>query len=355
LPEDFQKTEPATPRRREEVRKRGEVAKSIEISSAFLLLFVFLFLRIFGKRIFETFTFITVYSFNYAPEINLTMDYFQTYFLFIFWIFARLILPVFLISFFVGIIVNLFQVGLVLSGAPLVPDFNRINPFRGLVRIFSARGAVELLKSLIKITIVGYVAYATIRGEFFNFPLMMTMEIKQSSLLVLKIVYNLAIKIIIVLLILAIFDYLYQRYEFERSIRMSRQEIKEEYKQLEGDPHVRARIRQRQREIARRRMMMEVPRADVVITNPVHIAVAIRYDIREMKAPKVIAKGQRLIAEKIKEIAKEHNIPIVEDPPLAQNLYKMVEIGQEIPVVLYKAVAEVLAFVYSLTKRKIAV
>lgn len=355
MPEDFQKTEPATPRRREEVRKRGQVAKSIEINSAFVLLFLLLFLRIFGSKIFEIFNFISVYSFTYAPRINLTFDYFQTYFLFIMGILARLILPIFLISLLVGILVNLFQVGFVVSGTPLTPDFNKINPVAGFVRIFSTRGAVELLKSFIKIAIVGYIAYTTIKSEIHIFPLMATMEIKQSSLIILKITYNLAIKITIVLIILAILDYLYQRYEFERSIRMSRQEIKEEYKQLEGDPHIRARIRQRQREIARRRMMMEVPRADVVITNPVHIAVAIRYDRKEMNAPKVIAKGQRLIAERIKEIAKQHNIPIIEDPPLAQRLYKMVNIGQEIPTVLYKAVAEILAFVYSLKRKKIAI
>lgn len=346
------KTEPGTPRRREEARKRGQVVKSMELNSAIILLTILLVIRYFGGYLFFYIKMHTTYIFQNLHTINISFSNLQGYGFVTLIFTARLLAPILGIALLVGLVVNFFQAGFVLSSHPLMPDLNRINPIQGFSRLLSTRSFVELFKNVLKIFIVSYAAYTVIHSEMNNFIPMMDQGLFQSSAYVALLAYKMGLRVTIILLFLALLDYGYQRFEFEKSIRMTRQEVKDEYKQMEGDPLLRSRIRQRMREIARRRMLSDVPKADVVITNPVHVAVALRYDQTEMKAPSLLAKGERLIAERIKEIARENNIPIVENPPLAQALFKACEVGKEIPPELYQAVAEILAYVYALNKKQ---
>lgn len=346
------KTEPATPRRRDEARRRGQVVKSVELNSAFILLAVLLLIRYSGGTLFYHLKTHTTFIFQNLHTIEISFSNLQAYGIVTMVFTAKLLAPVLGLALAVGLVVNFFQAGFVLSGHPLIPDLNRINPFQGFTRLISTRAFVELIKSFLKIFIVGYASYSVIKAEMHNFIPMMDQGIFQSSAYVALLAYKIGLRVTLILLFLALFDYGYQRFEFEKSIRMTRQEVKDEYKQMEGDPLLRSRIRQRMREIARRRMLADVPKADVVITNPVHVAVALTYDTETMKAPSLLAKGERLIAEKIKEIARENSIPIVENPPLAQSIFKSCEVGQEIPPDLYQAVAEILAYVYSLNRKQ---
>jgi flagellar biosynthetic protein FlhB len=234
---------------------------------------------------------------------------------------------------------------------PLRPKFSKLNPINGLQRLFSAHGFLELAKSIIKLVIVFYFAYSTIREHLFMFLDMFRQSPFDVALALWRIIYQVAMKICMFLLALAIFDYIYQRWEFRKSLRMTKREVKDEFKQTEGNPQIKNKIRQRQREIAMRRMMQDVPKADVVITNPTHLAIALRYDSTKMTAPVVVAKGEGFIAQKIKEIAAANDVVLVENKPLAQAIYKSVDIGEGIPENLFQAVAEVLAYVYRL-KRK---
>jgi flagellar biosynthesis protein FlhB len=344
------KTEPASPKRREEARKKGEVAKSRDLASAAVLAAgaVYLFfgakglttgLGLFIEQIFSRIPTISSSDMN-VVELGLqTLRHFL-------WI----ILPILLVAMVTAIAINYLQVGAVWSVESLAPKASKIDPIQGFQRMISMRSLLELVKSLAKMVIVGWVAFSTLKTEFPHFiPL-----IYQDRWAILSWLgatsWKLTIRCCMVILVIAFLDYLYQRWEFGRKLRMSKQELKDEYKQTEGDPMVKSRIRAIQREMARRRMMEEVPKADVVVTNPEHLAVALRYDASRMKAPKVVARGADLIALKIRQLAKEKGVPIVENRPLAQNLYKL-EIGEEIPSRLYQAVAEILAYVYGL-KRK---
>ncbi len=344
------KTEPASPRRKEEARKKGEVAKSRDIAPAAVLSagVIYLFFAAkglstkLGLLIEQTFSRVSLFP---ASELNLLEASLQMlrYFL---W----MILPVMMVVAVTALAVNYLQVGSIWSVEQLSPKASKINPVQGLQRMFSLQALLELAKSLAKVIIVGWVAFSTLKGDFPHFiPL-----IYQDRWSILSwlgaMSWKLTIRCCMVIMVIAVLDYLYQRWEFERKLRMSKQELKDEYKQTEGDPMVKSRIRAIQREMARRRMMEEVPKADVVITNPTHLAVALRYDAAKMKAPKVVAKGADRIALRIRELARENGVVLVENRPLAQNLYKL-ELGEEIPGRLYQAVAEILAYVYKL-KRK---
>lgn len=350
MPEDYQRTEPATPRRREEVRRRGQVARSVDVNSALILLSILIFVRYAARYLLVPVLDTSSVLFRNAHNFSFSTESVSSYAASFLLILAKILAPVLVIAFVVALVSGLFQAGFVFSASPLAPTLDRMNPVTGFSRIFSTRSSVELLKSFFKIVLVGYVAYAGVRGEIGRFPSFTDASPLAAALFFGDLAYRIGLRIVLLLLFLALVDYAYQRYEFEKSIRMTKQEIRDELKQLEGDPLLRARIRQRQREIARRRMMMEVPRADVVITNPVHLAVALRYDPVSMAAPAVIAKGQRLIADRIREIAASHNIPIVEDPELARVLFKDCEVGSVIPGELYRAVAEILAWIYNTNK-----
>ena len=247
-----------------------------------------------------------------------------------------------------AVLSNYIQVGSLFSWEAVQPDFAKINPWKGLGRLFSRQAAAELAKSIFKFAIIGWVAYATIRAEWAQIVSLWNLEAGQIFRYVGQVSFQLFLKTVLVMAALAGLDYAFQRWSYEKSLRMTRREVQDEFKQTEGDPLIKSRIRSIQRELARRRMMAEVPKADVIITNPTHLAVALQYQYKDMSAPKVVAKGAELVAEKIKEIAKAHGVPLVENKPLAQALYKTVDLGQTIPSSLYRAVADILAYVYRL-------
>lgn len=347
-----EKTEPATPKKKQEARSKGQVAKSQELPSAFILFFVFLFFLMFGgffvDRIYHLFS----VSFTEYMLLDLSIANVS-------YIFSNLLLrgaimlsPIMIIVLIVAFFGNYIQFGFLMTTDPLKAKLSKLNPVEGLKRLVSLKSVVEFLKSLIKLTIVGTVVYSTLYSEKDQLLRLADVPLEFLFSYTADVTINLGIKIGIILILLAIFDYMYQRYEHNKSLRMSKQDIKDEHKRMEGDPLIKGKIREKQRRMALQRMMQEVPRADVVITNPTHFAVAIRYDAAEMESPQVIAKGQDYIALKIKEIAKEHNIITMENKPLARALYEQVEIGEHVPPELFQAVAEVLAYVYRI-KRKI--
>jgi len=256
-----------------------------------------------------------------------------------------------LILLLVGVSVTLAQTGLMWAQKKIGFDFKRVNPLQGFKRIFSAQGAVEMLKALLKLVLVGWVAYSFLRGRIQDLLMLNQTDLPSALSNYVELSLSLAFRVGTAYVILAVADYAYQRWEFMRSMRMSKQELKEEYKRTEGDPFLRGRIRQQQRRIAQTRMMANVPKANVVITNPTHYAIAIQYDGAKMSAPKVLAKGAFEVAQKIVEIAKANNIPVVQNQPLARAMFREVEIEREIPQEFYVAVAEVLAYVFNLKKR----
>ncbi|MGB4505071.1 MAG: flagellar biosynthesis protein FlhB [Syntrophaceticus sp.] len=342
------RTEKATPRRREEARKKGQVVRSIELNSAVILLCTFLFLKIcgswmaiqvanFGNQIFSSFL---LQEFD-SKTINQLM-------LFTALAFFQVCIPVMAIAAGAGLAVNMMQVGFLFTAEPMSPKLERINPISGFKRIFSKRALVELVKSIVKVVMVGYLVYSTIRANITLFPLLIDMSICDAITEIGVLSSNIVLRIGLLLLLIAGLDYFFQYWEHEKSLRMTKKEIKDEYRQYEGDPLVKGKMRQLQRQISYNRMMQQVPEADVVITNPTHYAVALRYSPEESAAPVVLAKGVDSLALRIIEIARYHGVIIFEEPPLAQILYKTVDINQMIPVELYETVATVLAFVYKL-------
>ena len=261
------------------------------------------------------------------------------------------LLPFFLIGVAISIIVNMLQFKFQISTKPLQPKFSKLNPVSGMKKLFSKEKIMELLKSIAKIILIMAVVYNTIKGDWVYLVKFYQMPLTQAIELIGSIVINMGLKISLVFMVIAFADLFYQRWKFHEDIKMTKQEVKDEYKNAEGDPQIKGKIRQKMREASQRRMMQDVPKADVVITNPTHYAVAIRYDANEGSAPKVLAKGADFVAQKIKEIARENNVEIVENKPLARMLYANVEIGQEVPPELYQSVAEVLALVYKMQGR----
>jgi len=253
-----------------------------------------------------------------------------------------------------GLAANVAQVGLIFSGNSVSFKIDRLSPLSGLKRMFSAHSTVEVLKGIFKIVLVAWLLYATIQGELTEVIAVMESQPAEILNFLGKLCYQMGLKITLVLAVLAAFDFAFQRWQYEKNLRMTRQELKEEMKQTEGDPVVKSRIRSMQRETARKRMLTKVPSADVVITNPTMLAIALKYDPKTMNAPVVVAKGVRLVAEKIRQLAKKHGIPIVEDKPLAQALYKLAEVGNEIPYQFYQAIAEIMAYVYKLKNKRSA-
>ena len=346
-----EKTEEPTARKKEESRKKGQVAKSAELSSVFVILTAFVALKTASPHIYEKLTGYMRYVFN---ELNFRGDFtilsVHAVILNAGVVFLEATLPILLAVLAVSVGVSFLQVGFAFTPDIIMPQFSRIDPIAGFGRIFSKRSLVELIKSLVKITVVGYFIYRFIRNETTRIPALMMSELAESFAVLAAIIYDLAFQIAMVILVLAILDYGYQWWEHMQNLKMSKQEVKEEMKQTEGNPQIKGKIREKQRAMAMRRMMAEVPKADVVVTNPTHFAVAIKYETG-MEAPTVIAKGADFIAQRIREIAKENDVVVVENKPLAQTLFKNAEIGDMIPPDLYKAVAEVLAYVYRL-KRK---
>jgi flagellar biosynthesis protein FlhB len=346
------KTEKATPKKRQDARKKGQVLQSRDISAAVVLMFIFIGLRIFGNNIYNEFAVFMKRVFTEYPKMDdlFTLSVLSRVFIEGVTVLLKTSAPVFAIAIVAGMVAGFAQVGFIFTMETLGFKFNRINPLSGLKRIFSMRSIVEMFKSIFKIGVIGYIAYSYLKSEENNVVSTMNMDVLNTGIYIATTSINVAIRICVALMVLGILDYGYQWWEYEKSLKMSKQEVKEEYKQIEGNPEVKSKIKQKQRQISMRRMMQQVPNADVIITNPTHFAVAIKYDAEVSDVPVVLAKGQDFIAQRIKEIARENKVEIVENKPLARNLYDNVEIGQKIPADLFQAVAEVLAFVYSLKK-----
>lgn len=356
-PDKEERTESATPQRKEEARQKGQVAKSMELTSSTMFLIGLTTIWAIFPSIFVELSNIMEAAFKLLGDRCWSIDPGHTLtdtnihhpvatiqFMGIDVVkrIAKVFAPFMIVMFVSALAINLVQVGFLISGESLIPKFDRINVVKGVTRMVSTKTIVMFLQSMLKIFLVGYVLYITMRGEQDTIMAIGVMPIKSAISEITRIMFKMGIRAAIFLFTLSAFDYIYQRWEYEKNLRMTKQEIKQETKQHEGDPQIKSRIRGIQREMAQRRMMEEVPTASVVITNPTHIAVALKYDVGDDNAPSIVAKGERIVAERIKEIAREHNVPIVEDKPLARVLYKL-ELGQEIPAMLYKAVAEILA------------
>lgn len=345
------RTEPATPRRREEAREEGRVAKSTDLNSALVLFVSLIVLRVAGPYMFGTLMSMTRAILANLHTGSLDDAGIRATAISCASVLAAVSLPILVSAGAVGVASNVLQVGFRVSSKPMIPDINRMDPIKGFMRLVSWRGLVELIKSCGKVAIVGYVVYACLKTEYPNLLKLSDLPAPAASAQIGGVCWRLLSRACAATFILAILDYMYQRLQYEISLRMTKHEVKEEFKRSEGDPQVKARIRRRQIEMRRSRMVQMVPKADVVVTNPTHIAVALEYDASRMSAPTVIAKGQCLLAERIKAIAEAHGIPIVENVEVARLLYRLVEVGQQIPEELYQAVAEILAFVYRLSQK----
>lgn len=347
-----EKTERATPKRRREAREKGNVPRSMEVSSAIVLLVVGVMFIVMGKTLFREISTVMEKVFSNLMVIQLDQSNLRKMVLSGGLAVAGIAGPIMISIFFAGIFGNVIQSGITFSGQAIQPKLEKISPIAGFKRMFSLRSLVELVKNILKMLVIGYIGYHTIKNEFVHFFDLSQADVIQIASFIGAIIIKLFLKVGFFFVILAALDFAYQKYEYEKNLRMTKEEVKEEYKQTEGDPLVKSRIRSIQRERARSRMLGDVPNADVVITNPTHVAVALKYDPEKSTAPIVVAKGMRKIAQKIKEIARENGVPIVEKPIVARMLYKSAEIGDEIPVDLYQVVAEILAYVYQVKTKK---
>ena len=343
-----ERTEKATPRKRSEARKKGQVGKSREIPSVAVLLAGLSTLYVFGAYMYSHITSLMQDTFSMITNPNLNLSESVTLGRIVVERFIVMVLPLMAAVFLTALLSNVLQVGWLVSWEAITPKLSKLDPIKGMQKLFSKQTLMELFKSLAKLALVGFIAYLTVKGEMDRLPSLADMQVQAILSYILKIAFKIFIRVSMAMILLAVLDYAFQKWQFEQQLKMTKQEVKEEFKRAEGDPLVKSRIKSIQYEVAKRRMMQEVPKADVVVTNPVHLAIALRYESAEMNAPKVLAKGAGEIAERIKILAREHHIPIVENKELAQNLYKIVAIGNEVPSTLYQAVAEVLAYVYQL-------
>jgi len=345
-----ERTERATPKRRRETRKKGQVALSKEVSSAFVLLSSLSIFYFAGPWMFSKIIFLMQETYQNINTLDLNSSSFHFFIIDVMRQFILIISPLLGAIMVTGIISNVVQTGILFSTEAISFKLSKINPINGFKRLYSLRSLVELVKSLTKITLVGGIAFFLIKSRYDNLLGLIQLDVLNIFTFIGSEASIIGFYTFGFLLVLAIFDYLFQRWHYEKDLKMTKQEVKEEMKHTEGDPKIKARIRSIQQEMSRNRMMAMVPDATVVITNPTHLAVALKYDTNNMLAPKVIAKGAGIIAKKIKDIAIENNIPVVEEKNIARVLYKTVEINSYIPIELYHAVAEVIAYVYKLGK-----
>lgn len=346
-----EKTEEATGKKLSDARDNGQTAKSIEIVTALMLIGLFLLLKFYvgkmGSMFLEVFRG-GIYMISNVVGDEFTLNTAQTIINFGMGKILAIAFPVFLVSVLIAFITNLYQVKWKITTKPLQPKFSKFNPISGMKRLFSKEKLMELLKSILKIGVIVYVVYDALKDRWNLLMNLYDINLNQAIGLIGEIVIDLGLKISYMFLAIALIDVFYQKRKFREDMKMTKQEVKDEYKNSEGDPQIKGQIKQRMMQASQRRMMQSLPQADVVITNPTHLAVAIKYDKERAEAPIVLAKGADYLAGKIKEIAKENQIEIVENKPLARMLYYNVDIDQEIPPELYQMVAEVLAYVYGL-------
>ena len=343
-----EKTEQATPKKRQELREKGEVAKSRELPSVAVLLSALIALSLFGSYTYYNIQVIMKGAFSLPTMNDLNISEFIVFAQKVITHFILALCPLLAAVFVTAILSNIMQVGFVLSGESITPKLSKIDPIKGFGRLFSKQGFMELFKSLLKMVIVGSIAYLTVKSEMNNIAHLGEMDLNSIFTYIFIIFFKIFIRCTLAMIFLVVIDYAFQKWDFEKRNKMTKQEVKDEFKRTEGDPLIKSRIKSIQMEMARKRMMQAVPDADVVITNPTHLAVAIKYDSLSMDAPKLLAKGAGKIAQRIKDLAEEHDIPIMENRELARNLHSLVDIGQEIPPVLFQAVAEVLAYIYKI-------
>lgn len=357
--EGGEKTEPATAKKLDDARKEGKVARSKELNSAFGLVVLFLCLKIFisfvGGQLLSVFDMIyaNMADFVKINEGGLSSQAVASLF---FQVEIKMLLavcPFLLFGMVIAFLVSVVQVGWVVSAKPMKPELSKFNPINGFKRIFSKDSVFELLKSIIKVGLIVYIAYSEIRKNDDMLFVLYDVSLNQAVAYVGTFIINVGLKISIVYMFVGIADYAYQKWKFKDDMKMTKQEVKDEYKNTEGDPQIKGRQRRKMQEVSQKRMMQDVPKADVVITNPTHLAVALRYDVESAPAPIVVAKGEDYLAQKIKDVARENQVEIIENKPLARMLYHNVDLGAQIPPELYQAVAEVLTMVYRIKNHMI--
>lgn len=349
-----EKTESATPKRRQEARERGQVLKSTELVMTGCLLIMFAALKFLTPTVAEGIMNLTsgFLSGQYMPEGILTLENIGPVMQQMVLGFLQTMAPILAVAVIAAVLVNIVQTGFLFSTKALEPKMSRISIAEGFKRLFSGRTMFELMKSILKIIVIGVVIYTEIEANLPAFSMMLTPRLNRSILQVADMIFGAGFKILIFLAAIALLDFMFQRRKFEKDLMMTKYEVRMEMKQQEGDPQIKGKIRQKQRQMAMMRMMSDVPNADVIITNPTQYAIALQYDDGASSAPVVVAKGKDMVAAKIKEIAAEHKIEMVENKPLARSLYVMCGIGEQIPVEMYQIVAEILAQVYKKQHKK---
>ncbi len=347
-----EKTEKATPKKRKDERKKGNVFVSKDAVTAVSLIASFYGLKMFAPTILTSIQdLIKRYISIAGTKESFLISDIATTFVDLAVVFLKCAMPLVLIAVAVAIIVTMAQTKMLFTTKAAAPKFNRINPLNGIKKMFSLRAIVELLKSLIKIVVLLYIVYTVLVDEVATLPALIDMNPMTAMMKTGGIIMDVVLKSGIAFIFLAAADYMYQWWDFEKNMKMSKQEIKDEYKQIEGNPQIKGRQRNVQQQRARQRMMQNVPEADVVIRNPTHFAVALKFDRDKDRAPKVIAKGMDQLALRIVQVAEENDVYVTEDRPLARALYDAVEVGEEIPEEFYKAIAKILAFVYNLKEK----
>ncbi len=352
-PDKDERTEPASQKKLEDARNRGSVAKSQDMNAAVVLLAGLFTLTIFGGMMTEQLSSLFKYVLKNSalitvdrgtiPELTVKTGMFLGFCL----------IPVLSAFFVVGFVVNVAQVGLKFSPEALIPKWDRLNPLTGIKKVMlSTHSMVEMIKGIFKTVLLGIVGYSVVKDMVVNAVMLADSDVMNITLFLVSATTEVVAKCGMAFMLIAAADYFYQKFEFSKQMKMTKQEVKDEFKTMEGDPQIKGRIKTIQRQIAYKRMMSDVPKASVVVTNPTHFAVALKYESGKMSAPKVVAKGADLIALKIKEIAKAHNVPIVEDKPLARALYGAADVGDDIPEKLFQAVAQILAYIYRLKQSK---
>lgn len=347
-----EKTEKATPKKRRDERKEGNIFFSKDVVSVVFVFGAFYSLKLLLPGITESTSSFMVSMVDMAggaPEVSmgtlqrLGQDFAMTA--------AKCLIPLMLICMMLGILGTGVQTKFLFSRKSMQPKFNRLSPIKGIKKMFSLKNLVELLKSMLKIIVMAAIMYTILKADFITIARTMDMDVRASTAYVLTLILEMVLKLCLVFLVIAVFDYMYQRWEYERNIKMSKHDIKEEYKQTEGNPQIKGKIKEIQRQRARSRMMQSVPDADVIIKNPTHFAVALRYDMDNDNAPILLAKGQDEMAFRIIRVGEENRVTVIENKVLARGIFATTELGQEIPAEYYSAVAEVLVYVYKLNKK----